>query len=188
MIGSENENELALDNVAGIRERTQPAGLRAEERPNSKYEIRKRARPGEAKAVVKKWAARGGRRMGIGNTSTSRSTSRSRRTNGKKSLMRGELGNTAGAGKERRRRDGVERLAAHPGGARCLAFSRYLPRFFHCDRADRCDGRDRKRIFRFPGRRNAQIHETRRILLMCLDRCHRSRREAPITSQETVND
>jgi hypothetical protein len=77
MIESENENELALDNVAGIRERTQAAALRPEGRPNSKYEIRKRARPGEAKAAVKKWAEDGGRRSGIRNTSTSTSTSTS---------------------------------------------------------------------------------------------------------------
>jgi hypothetical protein len=78
---------------------------------------------------------------------------------------------------------GVERLAAHSGGARCLAFSRYLPRLCHCDRGDRCNGCERKKIFRFPDPRNVPIHETRRILLKCLDRCHRSRRGAPNTSE-----
>ncbi len=42
MIGSENENELALDNVAGIRERTQlrggPKSGRRAEGGNQEYE------------------------------------------------------------------------------------------------------------------------------------------------------
>jgi hypothetical protein len=76
----------------------------------------------------------------------------------------GEVGNSADAGKQRQRRDGVDRLAAHSGGTHCLAFSRSLPRLYPCDRADRCKGCDRKKIFRFPDPRNAQIHETRRIL------------------------
>ncbi len=61
----------------------------------------------------------------------------------------GEVGNTAGAGKRRRRRDGVERLAAHPGGAPGPTFVRYLPRFCHCDRADRRTGCDRKNFLDF---------------------------------------
>jgi hypothetical protein len=60
MIGSENENELALDNVAGIRERTQRADLRSERNPNPKFEIRKSALGG-AKTVESGRAEGGGK-------------------------------------------------------------------------------------------------------------------------------